>query len=277
MYLSAERMAVATRAVEETFAQTSIAWQTIPHWDTGDPGQTRVRDDNLTEPGFLPLEPRHVDFQVTLAQAGAPTADPLLAAVMAKAVALAGVFDGEVVTALRAMATVLSTEVAELTDQILLDALIDGRAKVEDAGYRAPSCLLVGTAGLKALSTLVDGQAVTDSLLGAANVNALYRTPVLDDTENRGKTPSGTSRSKQQPARRLLLLTLGRRKRIARGGAAEASAGEEPVDIAFSVPPSPEVLGETGTGRIELAVRLRYALRIKDAGGLAAVTVVATG
>ena len=39
MYLSAERMALASQAVQETFEQTSIAWQAIPHWDTGDPSQ----------------------------------------------------------------------------------------------------------------------------------------------------------------------------------------------------------------------------------------------
>src|SRR5262245_29328184 len=34
MYLSAERIAAANRAIQETFEQTSVAWQAIPHWDT---------------------------------------------------------------------------------------------------------------------------------------------------------------------------------------------------------------------------------------------------
>lgn len=42
MYLSAERLAVANRAVRETFEQTSVAWQAIPHWDTGDPDLGKV-------------------------------------------------------------------------------------------------------------------------------------------------------------------------------------------------------------------------------------------
>ena len=47
--------------------------------------------------------------------------------------------------------------------------------------------------------------------------------------------------------------------------AAEASPGEEPVDLAVSVLPSLEVVGETADGNIELSVRIRYATRIKDA------------
>ena len=43
MYLSAERLALANQTVQETFEQTSVAWQAIPHWDTGDPGQAKVR------------------------------------------------------------------------------------------------------------------------------------------------------------------------------------------------------------------------------------------
>ena len=41
MYLSAERIAVANKAVQDTFEQSSVAWQAIPHWDTGDPAQTK--------------------------------------------------------------------------------------------------------------------------------------------------------------------------------------------------------------------------------------------
>ena len=58
---------------------------------------------------------------------------------------------------------------------------------------------------------------------------------------------------------------LGRRQRIAHGGAAEASPGEEPVDLAVSVPPSLEVVGEHRDNNIELAVRISFATRIKDA------------
>ena len=43
------------------------------------------------------------------------------------------------------------------------------------------------------------------------------------------------------------------------------------MDLAVSVPPSLEVVGETNTGNIELAVRIRLALRIKDTYGVVAV------
>lgn len=52
------------------------------------------------------------------------------------------------------------------------------------------------------------------------------------------------------------------------GGAAEASPGEEAVDLAVSVPPGLEVVGDTTNNTIKLDVRLSYALRIKDEGGL---------
>jgi hypothetical protein len=67
------------------------------------------------------------------------------------------------------------------------------------------------------------------------------------------------------------LLLIGRRQRIAHGGAPSASPGEEPVDLAVSVPPSLEVVGETSDGYIELAVRTRLAVRVKDNYGVIGV------
>ena len=99
MYLSAERLALANQTVQETFEQTSIAWQAIPHWDTGDPGQTRVRNDVVPERrrASSPLDTQadHADSvrQVTLAQASAPTPDALLADVMSATVKLARTVD----------------------------------------------------------------------------------------------------------------------------------------------------------------------------------------
>ena len=65
------------------------------------------------------------------------------------------------------------------------------------------------------------------------------------------------------------MVLLGRTQEIAHGGAAAASPGEEPVDLAVSVPPSLEVISEGAL--ITLAVRVRYALRIKDPRGIAVV------
>src|ERR1700739_3625230 len=170
MYLSAERIAIANQAIKETFEQTSIAWQAIPHWDTGDPAQTKVRRDSAcaatNDKGPLgenpvPIETLAIDFYVTVAQATAPTPDSLLAAVIARTVYLAAKVDGKVIDELRGKAqpgdipgpvpgasqNAVNTAIAKL-----LNGLIDARAKVEDVGYRAPSCLLTNTVGLKALA-----------------------------------------------------------------------------------------------------------------------------
>jgi hypothetical protein len=250
MYLSAERMALANQTVQETFEQSCIAWQAIPHWDTGDPGQARVRNDIPNNPGFVTLGLKKADFQVTVVQANAPTPDSLLAEVMSNTVKLAKTVDDDVLPKLYAATSATATGTGP---QALLNTLIDARADVEKEGYRAPSCLLTNTAGLKKLSQLVSGYSILEQLLVAANINSLHRAEKLDTVNTKTR-----------------LLLLGRRQRIAHGSAAEASPGEEPVDLAVSVLPSLEVVGETATGKIELSVRIRYATRIKDAKGLVA-------
>jgi hypothetical protein len=289
MYLSAERIAVANKAIQETFEQTSIAWQTIPHWDTCDPGQTRVRKDATSttqhqanankkdevEPPLLgdsaPITSEVVRFAMTVAQASAPSPDALLAAVIARTVKLAAAVDHAVLQELLGSETSTPTRAGgggnqqgadqdqepDLVQRIL-NALIDKRARLEDYGYRAPSCLITSTEGVQALSRLVKGVTPnTEAILAAANVNSLHRAKELDP-------PSG--------ADYIRFLVLGRRQRIAHGGAAAASPGEEPVDLAVSVPPSLEVVGETDKG-IEFAVRMRYATRKKDAYGVVVVDV----
>ena len=64
------------------------------------------------------------------------------------------------------------------------------------------------------------------------------------------------------------MIMLGRRQEIAHGAGGSASAGEEPVDIAVCVPPSLEVIGENAAGQIEMAVRIRFATRVKDERGV---------
>ena len=162
MYLSAERIAILDKTVRDTFEQSSIAWQAIPHWDTGDPGRLRVRSDyahadptkgnDLAAPlggASLELEPHYVRFAVTVAQAVAPAPDALLAAVIARTVQLAAKVDSKVIDVLRAGAkdpvNVLAATGATAPIQMLLNALIDARAQLEKFGYRAPSCLLTDT------------------------------------------------------------------------------------------------------------------------------------
>jgi hypothetical protein len=251
MYLSAERLALANQAVRETFEQCSIVWQAIPHWDTGDPGQISVPNGILATPGLLPVQTKPKSFALTVAEVIAPTPDALLTGVMTATKDLAKILDDDVLPNLYTKAG--HTHKSTFGAQPLTDALIDSRADVENAGYRAPSCLVTNTDGLKKLSHLLGGVSILPQVLAAGNINALHRTKPLNapDTQPRA-------------------LLIGRRRRIPQGAAPEASPGEEPVDLAVSLLPSLEVDGETSTGKIQLTVRIRYAIRITDAQGLVA-------
>jgi hypothetical protein len=189
---------------------------------------------------------------MTLAQVTGPTPDALLGAVQKWTVILARRFDKAVLKALYSDAAAhqedLNAAAANPADTV--SKLIDGRGALEGGGYRAPSCLIAGNAHFRLLNTLVDGALIVDDLLRAANVNSLYRATQVDK--------GGRDR----------MLMLGRRQNIPHGGAATASPGEEPVDLAVSVPPSLEVVGDNLAGQIELAVRVRFATRIKDPAGL---------
>ncbi len=272
MSVADERFALADRAVRQAFEQTSAAWRVIPQWNVGDPGCTRVRMEvtsRLADPavGEGPLPSESVEivtasqrFRVTLAQATSATPDALLTAAGLRAVALAQRFDRDVLKdlhepAMRAQpaggpgAWWIEWHAKQSPDQ-LVAMLLEARARLEDSGYRAPSCLLASTAQFAELNRFVDGVIVTPSLLTAANANTLERASALD----------GNNRN--------LTLVLGRLREIAPGMAAHASAGEEPVDIAVCVPPSLELIGETSDGEIEFAVRIRYAVRFKDERGV---------
>lgn len=258
MYLGAERVALANETITETFEQSSLAWRAFPHWETGDRGQTRVPTDIVNNTNFLPIDTRERPFQLTLVQANAPTPDSMLAEVITETGNLAGVVDGVVLQAVyngKGSQTALpAPNPNTLTD--ILKALIEARADIEDAGYRAPSCLITNTDGLIALSELVGGYPVMDAILKAANVNALYRATTID---------AGLAAGKK------LFVLIGRRQLIADGGAPQASPGEEPVDIAVSVCPGLEVVGEAANSEIEVSVRISFATRIKDARAVIAV------
>jgi hypothetical protein len=258
MYFSAEHLTRANQALRETFQQCSIVWQAIPHWDTGDPGQINVANGILgASAGFLPLVAQQAAFQLTVAEAIAPTPDALLTGAMAATETLAKTVDNDVLQKCFGAATGANIINFPTTGaQDLQNSLIGARVLVENAGYRAPSCLVTNTVGLQSLNQLANGYYnILRQTLVAANINSLYRSEPLD----------GTNQSKAR------MLFLGRRRRIAQGAAPEASAGEEPVDIAVSLLPSLEVDGETSTGTIQLTVRIRYATRITDATGLVAL------
>jgi hypothetical protein len=264
MYFSAEHLAIANQALRETFGHCSIAWQAIPHWDTGDPGQLNVANGLLGgSAGFLPLGPPPAPpapptIQLTVAEAIAPTPDALLTGTMAGTETLANNFDTNVLKkcfGAPPAPNVLTFAASPVTAQDLQDKLIGARVLVENAGYRAPSCLVTNTPGLLVLNQLVNGYNILQQTLAAANINSLYRFEI--------DTATTTTKAR--------MLLIGRRRRIAQGAAPEASPGEEPVDIALSVLPSLEVDGETNTGTIQLSPRIRYATRITDATGLVAL------
>jgi hypothetical protein len=296
--LSPERIAIANRAICSTFERTSIAWQAIPHWDVGDPAQVTVRSDTILTlaamaaaplvpplpPGPLgvlgarPLPIAHaaVPFQLSVAQASAPTPDALLAAVIPRTAELAQQFDDAVLLALgdpaaaadaaggavrartAAWFPVLAAPVpppAPPAAAGILSALINGRQTLEDAGYRAASCLIASTPHFVNLSQWVGSNVATRGLLVGANANSLFRASALTNLV----LPLGGG-----AAARNFMLMIGRRQEIANGEAARASAGEEAVDIAVSVSPSIEVVGDNGVGTVDLAVRIAFAVRFKD-------------
>ncbi|HEY1971972.1 MAG TPA: hypothetical protein VGH89_28715 [Pseudonocardia sp.] len=261
MYLSAERTALINQTIMRTFEQSSIAWQAIPHWDTCDPGQFRVRPDLFPSVPASPANPPdefvyppiggpsirmsgcRTRFYITLAQATAPTPDALLASVIGRTVDLASQFDNEVLSALGTASAYRPVQLANagLNAPDVLTALLTGRHYLEDAGYRADSCLLASTAHYLEINQLVDGLLVAEGLLSGANINSLFRVSTLESS-----------------------LMVGRRREIAPRGAATASPGEEPVDLAISLPPSLEIVGDDASGQVELVVRIRFAPRIKD-------------
>jgi hypothetical protein len=168
--------------------------------------------------------------------------------------------DNAIIQAIRTATTVAQPYDGTNADTIMA-MLITARATVEKSGYRAPSCIFVGTTELIDLSKLVTafGLSATDLVLAPANINELHRVETLEVQPPKA-SPNQTR-----------LIFLGRRQRIAQGKAGDATAGEEPVDLAISVPPSVEVVGANATGGITLAVRISGALRIKDPKGLVAL------
>lgn len=282
MSLTQERLEIANRAVRQTFERSSVAWQAIPHWDVGDPGRVRVRSevshtlagriDPFNPPlgqGPLNSVPVALDqdgefFSVSVAHAVAPTPDGLLAAVIPRAVTLARAFDDAVLTEVgsRAIATngpwrrpvSIGAGAPPLAERILTE-LIEARALLVESGYPAPSGLVVSTRWLGLLNSWQGSYPVYQSVLTGANVNAVHQSSLLQAVVVAG-----------QP--RELMLMIGRSAEIPPGQAPNASPGEEPVDLAISVPPGLELVGDDGAGGIELGIRIRFGVRFKDERGV---------
>lgn len=256
MYLSGHDVALADQAVLETFEKCSVAWQAIPQWRTGDPAQTQVRKDNVTPPAaILPIAPLRKDFDVTLALTLSADPSPLLSIVNYHTVKLAADFDSAVLASLHTDNGNKQDLAFSTVDEILA-SLIATRAQLENNGFRSPMCVIANTAAFQELNKLNGGVSSLDAILTGASVNSLHRVDTIES----------------EAATKARVLLVGRRQRIPQGGASDVSPGEEPVDLAVSVAPSLEVVGENGANGIRLAVRLAYALRMKDPGGVATIT-----
>jgi hypothetical protein len=298
MSLSPDRKAIADRAIQQTFERASVAWQALAHWDTRDPAATVIRNDvvftfatadarhptrPLTGPfGIAHLEPetKQVKFTMTLAQATALTPDALLASVIPRTVTLAQDFDDAVLQNIlepykAAVLKLANKKDADWYNPLLealaqnvqppndpgstpgriLSQLIRGRQLLEDSGYRAPCCLISSTGHFKDLHQWVDGDVAAHKLLAGVNANSLHRNTKLDVATVAG-------------AQMNVSLMIGRRQEFPGGCASGVSPGEEPVDLAISVPPSLEVIGENAQGNVELAIRIRFATRVKDQRGI---------
>ena len=265
MSLTADRIALADQAIQRTFAAACVAWQVLPQWDVGDPGRVNVGREirfafdgaapaGLPDPLFagaafatkqVPVRPESVGFTMTLAQATSARADALLTAVVARATDLARKVDKDILTALAKVPAGGWAKPApgDAKSQELAKTLLDARALLEDSGYRAPTCLLADTGYHSSINRFENDVYIAPGMLMAANANSLFRSSALGD-----------------------LVLLGRAQEIPHGVAAGASPGEEPVDLAVAVPPSLEVVNEGD--EIELALRVRYALRVKDERGI---------
>ena len=174
----------------------------------------------------------------------------------------------------------------------LMNALIDARALVERFGYRAPSCLLTDTGGLKAISKLDAGFPVLKPLLEAANVNSRYRVDTLELSEDakkaeKTKKAEEAKRAAEREESGDIDKPAGPKKPVLEGkyfcsaGANELHTealrrrlpAKSRSTLAISVSPSLEVIGETSGGNIELAVRIRLAARITDKNGIVGVVI----
>jgi hypothetical protein len=211
-------------------------------------------------------------FTLTYAQAMDARADALLNNAIAHVTILARKFDQAVVTALETpafdagppqnpndFAWYLELANPAATNDIRL-ALMTGRRLLEDSGYRASASLLASAAHFDDLYRLsASDELLAGPLLTAGNISSVDRVPALDASQDTLRSGSGGINR---------MLMIGRMQEIPPGGAGDATAGEEPVDLAVAVPPSLEVIGDDTASNVQLAVRIAFATRVKDARGV---------
>jgi hypothetical protein len=285
MSLSDATIHAANDAIRQVFETTSLAWRTIPHWVTGDPAQTFIRNDSwfaFPPPGpppppppvalpiggaALPVTDRAVPFLVTHAQATASTPDQVVAAATATAVNVVAAFDSDISAAL--VTPGLAPNVGpphsepvnpgaggpfEDAGGLALPPtaeLIGAATTLQFAGYQQPRCVWAGFDYFDAFHRANGADLALPASAQVLNMSSLYWSTAYNAFVDNGVA-------------RVIVAIIGRRQYIQPGRAFEAAPGPEPIDLAVSVPPSLEIVGEDGFGRIQLAVRVKYALRFKD-------------
>ena len=279
MPLSDVTIDAANRAIREVFETSSVAWRTIPHWETGDPAQTAVRADTVFEAPFppdafpppqpapgpfgaasRPILTLRQPFLTSYAQATAPTADQVVAGATTVASYLAEALDRAIGPVLEA-ASATSIDLNHADGGDFDDAgagtppvakLLEAREAVEKAGLHSPRAVWASPKYMAAFHRSNGPDLILQAIAQVLEMSTIDGVATL-------KGGAGFTQG---------ALLIGRRQVIAPGRAYEYAPGPEPVDIAVAVPPSLEIVGDNAAGEVELAVRLRYALRVKDARGL---------
>ena len=253
MYLSADRLAIANQTALETFEQSSIAWQAIPHWDTGDPGQTQGpqrRNQRSGLPG--PRYPSTNDFPTNARPD--ERADAGLAARRSDRV--------EPPSSPRQVDTSvlkeLTTEGLRAVIRLHLDVGPEARGHPEGA-HRRPS----ESRGRRVSGAVLPAHEYRRDSSEAQRLRSGY--PVTDATAHRGEhqlaapgVAISTKNRDRSKLSRILVLVERRQLDRARGCRGRRRPARSQWTSRSASCPSVEVVGETYAGRIELAVRVRF-------------------
>ena len=318
--LSDATIDAANRAITQVFETTSMAWRTIPHWHTGDPGRGYIRNDswyqfssftappaplpptlNTPTPGLgagpyggAPIQingDATKEVNVTLAEAISTNADQVVSAASAMAVEVVKKFDQDVAAKLAdpalnlvnagtyAPPTPVSYHAsvpisvfgpppppAPPAPVVPTVELLGARSTIENAGYRGTRSVWAGAGYFNAFHQALGSRLILPACTSSLQMSSIYRweqPPAPDDTLDALDPDDPTV--KKPTSIESTMIIIGRRQEIAPGRAFEAAAAPEPIDLAVSVAPSLEIIGDNSPNReINLAVRIRYALRFKD-------------
>ena len=144
--------------------------------------------------------------------------------------------------------------------------LLSARQTIENAGYFASRCVWAGADYFVAFHGVDGTRLILPACATLLQMSSIYRWApgstdgrvlVVDNSD--AANPVDNSQSMN-----ITMLVIGRRQEIPPGRAFDAAPGPEPIDLAVSVAPSLEIIGDNQAGQLELGVRIKYALRFKD-------------